>query len=185
MVALLGAGCSGSRASNMQTPVATPSSTEVGTPLSEDMLKNLTYPAGNGFDFSTIHLSDGDESFTDAQGNPAGYAQIGPAIGYGDLNGDGTQDAVVTVYVNTGGTGVWPLTYVVMNDRGTPKPYLSDLPDLQDRDLVDGIRIQGSEVTFELTVHGTNDPACCPTVKETQTYRFLNVGSKTFFKRES
>jgi hypothetical protein len=153
-VAFLGAGCSKG--------------------ISDEQLKNLAYPAG---DFASnaggdmIPLTNGTFAFPGDAGSGNGNAQLEPVTARGDLNGDGSADAIAVVGINTGGTGFWSNVYVVLNDHGEPKPYLTPLPRLDDRDDITGIAIQDGVVTFELTTHAPDDAACCPSQHVTQTFR--------------
>jgi hypothetical protein len=91
-------------------------------------------------------------------------------VGYGDVNGDGAQDAVVTINNNASGTarGESYTTYVytlkggqpeligTLNGEGFP-PYAAGGIDVWNRFL------------------GPNDPVCCPTQYQITTYKFANA----------
>ncbi|MHB8830758.1 MAG: DUF3761 domain-containing protein [Patescibacteria group bacterium] len=141
--------------------------------ISDDVLKNLSYPSGS---FLTVpfHLIDGVQKFFDEKGNETGFAAIDSSLAHGDVNGDGYEDAVVSIRVNTGGTGIWPLVYLVINKNGTPTPYIVTNPQLEDRDQINSVAIQGNKVTFNLTVHGLSDPSCCPSVNKIEDYKVVN-----------
>ncbi len=141
--------------------------------ITDEVLKNLSYPSGS-FVPTPFHLVGGTQKLFDEQGNEAGYATLDSSIAHGDVNGDGYEDAVVSIRVNTGGTGVWPLVYLVINKDGVPTPYLLDNPQLEDRDLINSISILGNKVTFNLTVHSLSDPGCCPTMEKIENYKVVN-----------
>jgi hypothetical protein len=176
-LALFGAGCTwGSSLSS--TPSSTTHVGQVSSTLSDQVLQNLQYPAGTfagDINDTVFRLHNGNRLLpTPSQPTNHGFAQLGSVIGRGDLNGDGYEDAIVSLSVNLGGSGTWPLVYLVMNDHGTPKPVLSNLPKLDDRDIVNAITIIGSHMTFDLTVHGPNDPSCCPSVHKTESFIYQN-----------
>jgi hypothetical protein len=165
---LLGAGCG-------KTP-ETKINPNVKINVTSEMAKNLSYPIDGFAGIDSAQLANGIAKFTDPENSDNGSAKLGDAIGYGDLDGDGYDEAVVALYVNTGGSGVWPLIYVLQGDDGKAVASRTFLPNVADRDLVDKIDITNGIVAFGLTVHGPNDPACCATVKKTELFRL--VGSQ-------
>lgn len=140
------------------------------------MAKNLSYPIDGFAGIDSAQLTNGTAKFTDPENSDNGNAKLGDVAGYGDLDGDGYDEAVVALYVNTGGSGVWPLIYVLQGEDGKVVASRTFLPTVADRDSVDKIDVAKGIVTFGLTVHGPIDPACCATVHKTESLRL--VGSQ-------
>jgi hypothetical protein len=91
---------------------------------------------------------------------------------YGDLNGDGVEDAAVLLATNTGGSGVFVDLAAVCDHRGKPQDTARFF--LGDRVKPERVEIVGEEIVLSLLVHGPDDPLCCPT--ERVTWRFRLVG---------
>lgn len=89
---------------------------------------------------------------------------------FGDLNGDGVDDAVVILVTNTGGSGMFKELAAVVNDMGMPRHVAST--GLGDRTKIESLSIKSSgKVTVEAIVVGPGDQFCCPTHRVTGTFR--------------
>ncbi len=88
---------------------------------------------------------------------------------FGDLDGDGAEDAAVFLASSGGGSGTFMSLEAVLNDQGTPKHVASVL--LGDRVQVKSVTIESGEITVEVVTHGPDDPLCCPTLEATQKFR--------------
>lgn len=84
--------------------------------LTRDELANLTYP--ETFDFSALDLVDGEYSYT-LDEHMFSYELLDNIV-YGDLTGDGLDEAVVLVQYSFDGEPAIKHMYVVINDRGMP-----------------------------------------------------------------
>ncbi|HEX5416114.1 MAG TPA: hypothetical protein VFZ25_10640 [Chloroflexota bacterium] len=80
---------------------------------------------------------------------------------YGDLNGDGVNDAAAILAVDLGGSGTFIWT-VAMLDRDRV-PVQSARFFLGDRVRVNSVTIINRKISVELLTHGPTDPRCCPT----------------------
>lgn len=133
--------------------------------LSLAVLENGTYQVGN----QVIQFVNGgyaDPAFVQGSADHGiAGADMGTARGFGDMNGDGTEDAAFSLLIKTGGTGTFVHIVVVLNVGGNPQP----VPALYvgDRDIVNALRIDNGVLTADLTVHGPNDGGCCPSVPAT------------------
>ncbi len=89
-------------------------------------------------------------------------------VAFGDLNGDGADDAAVVLITDPGGSGTFRHLGAVINQQGSPKHVTSIL--LGDRVKVKSLSIRSGEIAVEMITHGPNDPMCCPTLQVAQNY---------------
>jgi len=146
-------------------------------PLSEEALKNAEYHSQD-FTLSntpvngTIRLTDGKYEYKGPQSTlfmlQVNYLQSTA----GDLNGDGTPDAVVVLDTNTGGSGVFLYLAALVNQDGQPDNVSTVF--LGDRVKIDAVTIQSGVVRLEMVVQGTQDAMCCPSQKVTQEFVLKN-----------
>jgi heat shock protein HslJ len=88
---------------------------------------------------------------------------------FGDLNGDGVDDAAVILIESSGGSGSFIYLAAVINGSGTPVNVATYL--VGDREQIQAVSIDGSEITLDMVAHGPDDPMCCPTQEVTKKYR--------------
>lgn len=79
---------------------------------------------------------------------------------FGDLDGDGVDDAVTLLTLDTGGTG--QLLYVAVVGRRGGELRNIATKFIGDRAQVRGGRIKGRAIMFDVVRVGPSDPACCP-----------------------
>jgi len=89
-------------------------------------------------------------------------------VAYGDLNGDGVEDAAVLLISEPGGSGSFRDLVAVISHQGEPVPVARAF--LGDRVQVESLRIADGQVIAELVKHGPDDPLCCPSLKATQRF---------------
>jgi putative hemolysin len=98
-------------------PLATPSSPATAE-LTEASLQNARYSLP---DLGAIELKDGRYEKKYGEGatqvNTAGYL----TAAFGDLNGDGVEDAAAVVWWSGGGSGTFVHLAAMLNDRGAPR----------------------------------------------------------------
>jgi hypothetical protein len=150
-------------------PVPTPTATAVQSELTLDILKNGTYHAPS-YD-RTIKLVEG--VFDTGSSSDPYYVHMLDAAAFGDLNGDGADDAAILLAENGGGSGVFVSLIIVFSQNGMPLQV--GAVDLGDRVLVNAMTIQSGIVELVMLVHGPNDPSCCPNQPERQSYRMLGT----------
>ncbi len=135
--------------------------------LSVDILRNATYTTP--YFLKTVKLVNG--SYTEGSGATFFSVQMLGVYAYGDLNGDGNLDAAVILAENQGGSGVFESVVAVLNKGGGPHPISS--VQLGDRVLVKSANISLGVIHLDMIVHGPNDPLCCPSQAEKQSFWLL------------
>lgn len=90
---------------------------------------------------------------------------------YGDLDGDGADEAVVVSICNTGGTGNFTEAYVFTMRNGEPKRIVT----LEGGDRAYGgireVRVEKGELVVETSDPGEFGGACCPELVITRRYK--------------
>lgn len=134
--------------------------------LTEAVLKNARYELP---DLKTVQLVDG--KFESKYGEGASQVNRGELtrMALGDLNGDGAQDGVVILSVNTGGSGVFVYMLVVVNQNGAPQQVAVEL--LGDRVNVQNLVVKEGQIVLNALGFAPGDPMCCPTQSVIRTYR--------------
>ncbi|MCX8024515.1 MAG: Gmad2 immunoglobulin-like domain-containing protein [Thermanaerothrix sp.] len=154
------------------TPTLTPTPTYA--PLSAIDVLNAEYrlldPSGN---LRTIRLSDGTyQSGNDPTQPDFWSVRLGEVMAFGDLNGDGLGDAAATIAANYGGTGVFVNLVALLNENGLPRHAASYFID--DRPILETLTLKEGTIHLVATIHGPNDPGCCPTQPVTRDLRLVN-----------
>lgn len=134
-------------------------------PITLEMLKDLTYQ----IDGEYITLQNGKREF-----NPdSGRGIHGKAIfahfvdhAFGDLDGDGSSDAIAVLQVTDGGSGIYYYLSTVYNDHGSPK-VVGPAFVLGDRLEFRSVSIREGKVTAQLMMHKPEDGLCCPSLFRT------------------
>ena len=153
-----------------QIPTSLPP-TQVTSALTIDVLKNAEYklPQSN----KTVKLAGG--SFKAGSGADYVDANLLDKVAFGDLNGDGRPDAVVLLAENAGGSGTFISAVVILDENGQPVQSGSAL--IGDRVKITSLTIQPDrKIVLTGTIHGPNDPMCCPTFQVTETYQLSKSG---------
>ena len=133
-------------------------------------LSNAAYPV-EGTSTGTAQLKDGVFEEPAAPGSATKIkVQLGKDPAFGDLNGDGVEDAIVTLVVEPGGSGTFTYLAPVINDHGTPKPGAAVL--LGDRIILKSVSIQNGEVVVTMLTRKPDEPMSAePTVEVTRTFK--------------
>lgn len=93
-------------------------------------------------------------------------------VAYGDLNNDRVDDAVVLLAVNQGGPGMDVHLAAVINAGGMPRFGASAFID--DRAIMQSVRLESGEIIVDAIVHGRNDPGCCPSTQISRIFRLVD-----------
>ena len=151
---------------------------ELPTPTAEPVrltmpaLRNAEYHSSDWGDFQLVDgvyyrtpLYPGD--------SPQLYlTQLFEPIAYGDLNADGSEDAVVILETRNGGNGHFRELGAVLNQGGNA--YNVSTAYLGDRVAVEAFQVQAGVISLDLRVHGPNDGLCCPSRSVRWRFRLEN-----------
>ena len=96
--------------------------------------------------------------------------RLGKEQALGDVNGDGAEDAAVTLVVDPGGSGTFTYLALVINEKGTAKPLATVL--LGDRITVKSLAIQSGSVVVTMLTRKPDEPMSAePTVEVTRAFK--------------
>ncbi len=139
-----------------------------GDRISVQTLKNATY---SGIYDEPLTLTDGlyeGQPFVagDSARPTADYGAGSER--YGDLNGDGVEDAIVILIERGGGTGAFSYIAAQLNRDG--QPVDAGAVRIEDRIGVKSAAIVDGQVTLEVIMQGPGDAACCGSHRTLKTY---------------
>ncbi len=140
-----------------------------GVGFTIDMLKNAQY---GGIYNTAVQLTDGHY-----EGKPfvAGGASrpkvdfMDDFYAFGDLNGDGVDDAVVFLSENSGGSGVFTYMAAVLNQNSMPVNV--DTTVLGDRTNLISVEIADGVIAVDMVTQGPDDPMCCATLEVVKSFK--------------
>jgi hypothetical protein len=147
-----------------------PKTPEPPPPLTVEQLKNAEYhsewPAEG-----VAKLTDGEyeEEIVPGAASKLIIVVYPDMHAFGDLDGDGVDDAAVVLATSGGGSGTFISLEAVINDKGTPQHVAS--AELGDRTKIESVAIESGRITVEMVTHGPEDPMCCPTLEATHKYK--------------
>jgi hypothetical protein len=136
--------------------------------LSPQNLANATY---QGIYEQPVTLVDGvyeGEPFVEGGASRPTVILIDTPIAYGDINGEGQEDAAVLLAENSGGSGTFVYLAAVVNQDGQPVNVATTL--LGDRVQVESLKIENDQIVVEMVQAGPDDPMCCPSQRAVKTY---------------
>ncbi|MGB7537642.1 MAG: Gmad2 immunoglobulin-like domain-containing protein [Anaerolineales bacterium] len=133
-------------------------------PLTAEMLRNGTYVLPESKE--TVTLVDGKYDRAESMENIL-HVELRDPIAFGDLNGDGAEDAAIVLSENMGGTGFFMSVVAILNSGGAPLQGPSRF--LDDRAQLNGLVITGGRIAVDAVIHGFEDPMCCPNFPVVQT----------------
>lgn len=131
-------------------------------PLTSFLLRNATY---QGIYDEPVTLEAGryeGEPFVPGGVSRPSVTFIDELQAFGDLNGDGRDDAAVLLVENSGGSGVFVYLAAVLDEQGFPNNVATTL--LGDRSQVLGLNIENGQIVVEYLTQGPDDPFCCPSL---------------------
>lgn len=133
---------------------------------------NAEYQLGASDAQQFVQLTDGKFE----QGTPGSDDYISilvtEFVATGDLDADGTDEAVALISENYGGTGVFVFLTVYSDGEAGWTFQASTIVD--DRPQIRALSIANNEIFLDVVIHGVDEPMCCPTVRTTRHYRFVD-----------
>lgn len=115
---------------------------------------------------TTVQLTSG--AFDgETNGSPL-LIQLLPQAAFGDLNGDGLDDAALLITENTGGSGVY-VSLVAMVNNGSGFDQIATM-EIDDRPLINSIAIENGRIILDAVIHAVDDPMVEPTMKVVEEY---------------
>jgi len=138
--------------------------------LSLEVLKEIEYRVEHGRGERMVKLANGRYDSRDLRLT----ATLMDSIEYGDLDGDGSVEAIVVLVTNTGGSGAFRYLTAVACRNGSAVHVASAF--MGDRIRLKGLSMRRDTVVVEMIAHGRNEPFCCPTEHVTRTYRLDGGG---------
>lgn len=133
--------------------------------LTETVLNNTTYHIG---ELGTVRLTNGVFINQYGEGATQMHRVTLEKIAFGDLNGDGLDDAAVILAWQNGGSGTFKYLVAIQNSSGLPQQIDSIL--LGDRVQVSAMSIAAGSAALEELTHAPLDPMCCPSQQVKQSY---------------
>lgn len=136
-------------------------------------VKNALYELGATSTPRSVQLVDG--LYTEGKPGDPGYLEVrvDEKMGIGDLTADGINEAAAVVSEYHGGTGVFVFLAVYAEQDNEAVFQTSVFVD--DRPEIGELEIENNEVRLQATVHGPDDPMCCPTLETVRHYRLINT----------
>ena len=138
-----------------------------GTSL-PDGIANMTV---NGTEYDNVTLSAGVWEGEPWVAGGASRPRVGLArdfLRYGDVDGDGDDEALVIVWQSSGGSGTF--NYIALVDEVDGAWRNTATTALGDRVKVTDASIGPKGVEVNVIEHDEDDPACCPTRAATRRY---------------
>jgi heat shock protein HslJ len=125
-------------------------------------LRNATY---DGFDdlVGSVTLVDGEwegEPYVEGGASRPSVTLLGDLRIVGDVDGDGTEEAVAFLNESTGGSG--QLLYLVVVGRADGELQQIASAFVGDRIQIRGARVGGESIFLDVVRTGPEDAACCP-----------------------
>ena len=149
-------------------PTRTSAPTPTVAPLTVDALKNAEYTV-EGPASGKAKLVNGVYEEPVAKSSAKIIVTLQTVAAFGDLEGNGVQDAAVALTVQTGGTGTFYYLFAVLNDNGNAKPVANIL--LGDRIKLTTLTIQGGEIAVDMVTQGPKDAMAKPTLAVTRKFK--------------
>jgi len=172
-------GCSSASPSLTPAPVAdstltlepSPTDPPTAVPNYVTRLRNAQYQLGATDALRVVQLTDGKFE----QGTPGGadYVSVNVTdfVAAGDLDGDGVKEIAALIAENSGGTGVFVFLTVYADVNGKLVFQTSAIVD--DRPQLNAFSIKDGDIFLDATIHASEDPFCCPTLRMTRHYRLV------------
>ncbi len=140
--------------------------------LTLDMLKNAQYA---GIYNTVVQLTDGHyegKPFVEGGASRPTVDFVKGFYTFGDLTGDGIDDAVVFLAENSGGSGAFTYVAAVENRQGLPVNIGTAF--LGDRGELKSVTIEDGKISVDMITQGPDDPMCCATLEVIKSFMVEN-----------
>lgn len=147
-------------------PTEAQSTVPPASPFTYEALANMTYL----YEFSDdglVTLEDGEYVRIDPENGSFRVVLTG-YVAYGDVTGDGAEDAVVVLIDDPDGSGVFYNLAVVVDEEGTLRNIATTL--LGDRIGINDMYVEDGQIVMDMVISGPTDPLCCPTLAVQSVY---------------
>lgn len=144
-----------------------------------DEIYNATYHGFEGLDHPVTLVDgrwEGEPYEPGAASRPTVYLVDDLRL-TGDVNGDSSDEAVVLLVQQSGGSGAFIYLAVVGHRNGTIESLDTTL--VGDRIQLRGAEIDGGRIALEIVRHGPDDPKCCPGELATMEWEMTEQGLGT------
>ncbi|MFN2120972.1 MAG: hypothetical protein ACK2T0_11305 [Anaerolineales bacterium] len=161
-LACLLAGCGGAVMPSQTTVPGDRSSIRSALPNAEYVMQGIAD--------GKVQLHEGEYEEAAAPGSATKTViRLGAPQAFGDINGDGTQDAAVTLEVDFGGSGTFTYLAPVLNQAGAAKALPAVL--LGDRIIVNSLAIRDGNLVVDMLTRRPDQPMSRkPTLQVTRTF---------------
>jgi len=136
-----------------------------------EKIRNAEYQLSLTDSRQIVQLVDGKYEIGAPGGADFVSVAVTPFVARGDLTGDGEDEYAALVAENYGGSGTFVFLAVFADVDGTPVFQTSTLVD--DRPLLNELSIEDNEIFLDAVIHGFEEPMCCPTLRTTRRFRFI------------
>jgi hypothetical protein len=147
-------------------PTETPSPTKTPLPpLTLAGLQNGTYPfeSGNAGTFTLLNSTFRNDNLT---------ITMLDQMAFGDLDGDGSEDAGIILTTRTNGGAEFSRPYAVLNRGIAPLPIAGE--PLFDQTQIQHLAIENGAIFVDLLTFTPQDPDCCPSERSRAMFLVQN-----------
>lgn len=142
-------------------------------PIARQLIENATYNPQESVTGGSVQLTNGRWDGPSDTGFSHPYVSMMPDFTmYGDIDRDGSNEAVVIVHESGGGSGVFRVLGL-FGRVGEEVRHLGSVP-LGDRVQIRSVQIQPEQVIAEYVRHAEGEPRCCPTEVVRTTWGYSN-----------
>lgn len=167
-------GCRPASPTPTAAPVIDVTATPAATATAPDaavLIRDAQYQLGIPDSLQVVQLQNG--TYEQGTSGTEDYISVMVTnfVSAGDLDGDGVDEIAALISENYGGTGVFVFLTIYKDVNGTPTFFTSAIVD--DRPQLNAFQVENGEVFLDATIHATDDPMCCPTLRTVRHYRLL------------
>lgn len=90
---------------------------------------------------------------------------------FGDVTGDGQEDAVLILFSSVAGTQTFYNLVIVQRQDGQ---LVDTQSSIGERLQINNLRLASRDIVLEILAPGSDDPVCCPSMLALQRYRWTN-----------